>query len=190
LSLRRRRIPLLPLSILVFSITVNAQNWPSFRGPNASGVADGTKPPTTWDVDKTQNVLWKTGTPGLSHASPVLWGNQIFVITAVSSDSKTTFAAKDRGLDLAIDNAKQTEMIFTFDKRNGRVLWSNTAYGLCPAVVVNRKKRALCPRFGLCPHFQRPEAEPGAQPIIPEIADGAAQPRLTSGGRAEVGRSN
>jgi len=35
------------------------------------------------------------------------------------------------------------------------------------------------------PHFQRPEAEPGAQPIIPEIADGAAQPRLISGGRAE-----
>jgi hypothetical protein len=108
LSLRRRRIPLLPLSILVFSITVNAQNWPSFRGPNASGVADGTKPPTTWDVDKTQNVLWKTEIPGLSHASPVLWRNQIFVITAVSTDSKTTFAAKDRGIDLAIDNAKHT----------------------------------------------------------------------------------
>ena len=35
------------------------------------------------------------------------------------------------------------------------------------------------------PHFQRPGAEPGAQPIIPEIADGAAQPRLISGGRAE-----
>ena len=53
-----------------------------------------------------------------------------------------------------------------------------------------RYKAGLCPRFALCPHFQRPEAEPGAQPIIPEIADGAAQPRLTSGGRAEVDRSN
>ena len=38
-------------------------------------------------------------------------------------------------------------------------------------------------RVGLGPHFQRPEAEPGAQPIIQEIADGAAQPRLISGGR-------
>jgi hypothetical protein len=84
------------------------QNWPSFRGPNASGVADGTKPPTTWDVDKTQNVLWKTGIPRLSHASPVVWGNQVFVITAVSSDSKTTFTARERGLDLTIDNAKHT----------------------------------------------------------------------------------
>jgi hypothetical protein len=122
------RISVLSLSILAFSITANAQNWPSFRGPNASGVANGTNPPTTWDVEKTQNVLWKTGIPGLSHASPVVWGNQIFVITAVSSDSKTTFAAKDRGIGLANDDAKHTWMIYALDKRNGRILWSNTAY--------------------------------------------------------------
>ena len=128
LSIKRPCISLLPLLILAFSITAHAQNWPSFRGPNASGVADGTNPPTTWDVEKTQNVLWKTGIPGLSHASPVVWGNQIFLITAVSSDSTTTFAAKDRGIDLATDNAKHTWMIFALDKRNGRVLWSNTAY--------------------------------------------------------------
>jgi hypothetical protein len=128
LSNKLRRTSALLLSILVFSITAAAQNWPSFRGPNASGVADGTNPPTTWDVEKTQNVLWKTGIPGLSHASPVVWGNQIFVITAVSSDSKTTFAAKDRGIDLATDNAKHTWMIYALDKRDGRILWSNTAY--------------------------------------------------------------
>src|ERR1041385_5465456 len=81
---------LLVLVLFLSATTINAQNWPSFRGPNASGVAEGTNPPLTWDLEKSQNVLWKTNIPGLSHASPIVWGNQIFLITAISSDSKTT----------------------------------------------------------------------------------------------------
>jgi outer membrane protein assembly factor BamB len=117
------------LLVLAFSsITINAQNWPSFRGPNASGIAEGTNPPTTWDLEKTQNVLWKTNIPGLSHSSPIIWGNQIFVITAVSSDANAGFNAKARGIDLANDDAKHTWMIFALDKRNGRVLWTDKPY--------------------------------------------------------------
>ena len=115
------------LLVALSSITIHAQNWPSFRGPNASGVAEGTNPPTSWDLEKSQNVLWKTNIPGLSHASPIIWGNQIFVITAVSSDANAGFKAKDRGIDLAND-AKHTWMIFALDKRNGRVLWTDKAY--------------------------------------------------------------
>ncbi len=66
--------------------------------------------------------------PGLSHASPIVWGNHIFVITAVSSDSKPTFIAKDRGIGLANDDVKHTWMIYALDKRNGKILWTNTAY--------------------------------------------------------------
>jgi outer membrane protein assembly factor BamB len=128
LTTKHLRISIISLSILSFSIIANAQNWPSFRGPNASGVADGTNPPITWEAEKTQNVIWKTPIPGLSHASPIVWGNQIYVITAVSSDSKTGFVAKDRGIGLANDDAKHTWMIYALDKRNGKVLWSNTAY--------------------------------------------------------------
>ena len=120
-----------PLAIAVLflsSITINAQNWPSFRGPNASGVADGTNPPINWDIEKSQNVLWKTNIPGLSHSSPIVWCNQIFVITAVSSEAKPTFKAKDRGIDLATDDARHTWMIFALDKRSGRVIWSEKAY--------------------------------------------------------------
>ena len=127
--MKRLTLSVLFLSLLTLSaITTNAQNWPSFRGPNASGVADGTKPPTTWDAEKSQNLLWKTAIPGLSHASPIVWGNQIFVITAISSDAKAGFSAKDRGIDLATDEAKHTWMIYALDKRNGQILWSNKAY--------------------------------------------------------------
>ncbi|HEU4711711.1 MAG TPA: PQQ-binding-like beta-propeller repeat protein [Pyrinomonadaceae bacterium] len=123
----KRLTILIAIAILSFT-TANAQNWPSFRGPNASGVAEGSKPPITWDVAKTQNVLWRTAIPGLSHASPIVWDNHIFVITAVSSDAKTGFIAKDRGIGLANDDAKHTWMIYALDKRNGKILWSNTAY--------------------------------------------------------------
>jgi len=116
------------LVLFLSSITVNAQNWPSFRGPNASGVAEGTNPPVTWDLEKSQNVLWKTGIPGLSHSSPIVWGNNIFVITAVSSEAKPTFKAKDRGIGLANDDVSHTWMIFALDKRNGRVIWTEKAY--------------------------------------------------------------
>ena len=119
------------LAILVLFLsatTINAQNWPSFRGPNASGVAEGTNPPITWDLEKSQNVLWKTDIPGLSHSSPIVWGNNIFVITAISSDAKPIFKAKDRGIGLANDDVSHTWMIYALDKRNGRVIWSEKAY--------------------------------------------------------------
>ena len=67
--------------------------------------------------------------PNLTHArARFVWGNHIFVITAISSDSKTSFQAKDRGIDLANDDARHTWMIFAVDKRNGKVLWTNKAY--------------------------------------------------------------
>jgi outer membrane protein assembly factor BamB len=122
---------LLLLILCFFPLTIkaqtSAQNWPSFRGVNASGVVD-TKLPTTWDVAKSQNVLWKTTVPGLGHASPVVWGNQIFVITAISSDPNPGFIAKDRGISLSKDETKHTWHIYAIDKRNGRVLWEQKAY--------------------------------------------------------------
>lgn len=119
---------LLLLLLCLSPVTINAQNWPSFRGPNASGIAEGTKPPVNWDVEKSQNVLWKTPIPGLSHASPIVWGNRVFVITAVSSDAAAGFVAKDKGIGLATDEAKHSWMIYALDSKNGKVVWSNTAF--------------------------------------------------------------
>jgi len=125
----RRTITLLAVLVLsLSSITTNAQNWPSFRGPNASGVAEGSKPPITWDVEKVQNVLWRTAIPGLSHSSPIVWDNHVFVITAISNNPKATFVAKDRGIGLANDDVSHTWMIYALDKRDGKILWSNKAY--------------------------------------------------------------
>ena len=128
-TMKHLTLLLVVLSVLTLSSTnTRAQNWPSFRGVNASGVAEGTNPPATWDIEKSQNVLWKTAIPGLSHASPIVWGNNVYVITAISSDTNAGFQAKDRGIGLATDDARHTWMIYALDKRDGKILWSNKAY--------------------------------------------------------------
>lgn len=133
-----KHLLILFLFLLLSTATTQAQNWPSFRGANASGVADGSKPPTIWNAEKSQNILWKAAIPGLSHASPVVWGNRVFVITAISSDPKTSFNAKDRGIGLADDSVKHTWRIYAIDKLTGRTVWEKTAYEGVP-----RAKRHL-----------------------------------------------
>src|SRR5262245_52983401 len=119
---------LLILLFLLSPTTINAQNWPSFRGPNASGVARDANLPVTWNVEKSQNVLWRTAIPGLSHASPIVWGNRIYLITAISSDAKAGFIAKDRGIGLATDDVSHAWHIYSLDKQTGRIIWSDKAY--------------------------------------------------------------
>ena len=88
----RRGIGLAVATLLIANVNVaRAQNWPSFRGSNASGVAVGKPTPTTWDGTKGTNILWKMPIPGLAHASPVVWGDRVFVTTAVSSQGKQYF---------------------------------------------------------------------------------------------------
>jgi outer membrane protein assembly factor BamB len=111
-----------------FVTITHAQNWPSFRGNNASGVAESVKTPTKWSAEKAQNIFWKTPIPGLSHSSPIVWENRVFVITAISSDVKTDFVAKDRGIGLAEDSVKHTWKIYCLDKKSGQIVWSHTAY--------------------------------------------------------------
>src|SRR5256885_757766 len=129
--------PLILISnLLVIASTATAQsNWPSFRGPNASGFAPGAITPTTWNVEKGENVLWKTPIPGLGHSSPVIWGERVFVTAAVN-ESKT--APLKVGLygdpASAEDNDVQQWKIFCLNKKTGKVLWQQTAHEGRPKV--------------------------------------------------------
>src|SRR5437762_3450571 len=60
-------------------------NWPSFRGAGASGICEGSRAPTTWNVEEGTNVRWTTPVPGLGHSSPVIWGNRLWITSAVRS---------------------------------------------------------------------------------------------------------
>jgi outer membrane protein assembly factor BamB len=116
------------------ALIAQAQHWPSFRGPQASGVSDGRALPATWDAEKSVNLSWKTPIPGLAHSSPVVWGDRIFLTTAISAAERLTYAPKDRGIDVAGDDAKHTWRIYCVDKNTGRILWERTAHEGVPRV--------------------------------------------------------
>lgn len=104
-------------------------SWPSFRGPQAAGVAEGQNLPDTWNVKTGENILWHTPIPGLAHSSPVVWGNRLFVTSAVSSDPKATFRPGLYGDgDASKDRSRQRWMLYSLDKRNGKILWERVAY--------------------------------------------------------------
>ena len=106
-----------------------AGSWPSFRGTEAAGVADGQRLPDRWNGSTGQNVLWRTAIPGLSHSSPVVWGQLVFVTTAVSSDPKATFKPGLYGDgDASEDRSTHRWMIVALDKRTGKVRWQRVAY--------------------------------------------------------------
>ena len=106
----------------------SAGSWPSFRGSEAAGIADGTNLPDTWNPATGENVLWKTPIPGLAHSSPIVWANTIFVTSAISSRSDATFKPGLYGDgDASDDRSAHKWMLYAIDKRTGRIQWERAA---------------------------------------------------------------
>lgn len=114
-------------------------NWPSFRGAQAAGVSEKQNLPDKWDGKTGENILWHTPIPGLAHSSPIIWGNRIFVTSAVSSDPKATFRPGLYGDgDASADGSPQKWMLYALDKRTGKILWERNAHEGVP-----REKRHI-----------------------------------------------
>ena len=135
---------LLSTLLLLFATPLAAHdrtedNWPSFRGVHASGVADGQNLPERWDGPKGAGVRWKTKIPGLGHSSPVVWGERVYVTTAVSSRGGDSFR---HGLygdgDASQDRSVHQWKLYALDKRTGRVVWERVAFEGVP-----REKRHI-----------------------------------------------
>jgi len=107
----------------------SGKGWPSFRGPQASGISEGQNLPEKWNAKTGENILWRTPIPGLAHSSPVVWGNRIFVTSAVSSDPKATFRPGLYGDgDASKDRSQHRWMLYAIDKDSGKIVWEKTAH--------------------------------------------------------------
>jgi outer membrane protein assembly factor BamB len=114
-------------------------NWPSFRGPHASGVASGQNLPDTWNVEAGHHVRWKRRIPGLAHSSPIVWDNRVFVTSAVSSRPDATFKPGLYGDgDASGDRSVHRWVLYSVDKHTGDIAWERTAYEGVP-----REKRHI-----------------------------------------------
>jgi outer membrane protein assembly factor BamB len=105
-------------------------NWPHWRGPLANGTAPRGKPPIRWDA--TTNIAWKTPIPGRGSSTPIVWGDLVFVTTAV--DTKKVAEAKDLPKPDPRFADKKTEapntyhrfLVLAIDRKSGKVRWQRT----------------------------------------------------------------
>lgn len=125
-----RRIVVTPIAAAPATPAAPASgSWPSFRGAHAAGVADGQALPDTWNPQTGEHVRWRTPIPGLAHSSPIVWGDRVFVTSAVSSDPKATFRPGLYGDgDASADRSTQRWMLYALDAASGRILWERVAF--------------------------------------------------------------
>ena len=117
----RRTIPILVIALAVVVLVVAARgggdgdgaNWPSWRGPLNSGVAPDADPPVEWS--ESENIRWKVDLPGPGHATPVVWGERIFVLSAVKTEKAVEPASKPTHVYRFVVSA--------LDRGTGKTLW-------------------------------------------------------------------
>lgn len=114
--------------------------WPQWRGPLCNGVAPKANPPTEWSEKK--NVRWKVELPGLGHATPVIWGDTLYVLTAAEKKSEP-----DSAMDLYLQDPEQPRerrrrpgfarrpappskvyqfQVLALDRKTGKIRWTTT----------------------------------------------------------------
>jgi len=94
---------LLAVAVLMarFVFTLEAENWPTWRGPDGNGICRETNLPLHWSTN--ENVRWRVPLPDRGNSTPIVWGNHVFVTQAVPKASRRT--------------------LMCFDRRDGKLLW-------------------------------------------------------------------
>lgn len=126
-------------------------DWPQFRGPSGSGVADRSDLPERWS--KTDNVAWSIEVPGRGWSSPIVWGDRVFVTSAISpgafkapstgifgndfaaelagkglSDDEVVRQVVSRDIELTSETGDVRYMVYAIDTRTGTMVWEREAH--------------------------------------------------------------
>jgi len=124
-----------PLAVVVLSTCLHGtlpaqmqEHWPQFRGPGARGVASAPNLPERWSA--TENVAWKTDVPGRGWSSPIVWGNRVFLTTAVNSGELET---PTKGLYFGGNRPEPREVqldyrVLCLDLLSGEILWEQSVH--------------------------------------------------------------
>jgi outer membrane protein assembly factor BamB len=137
------------LVILPFGGVGSAQDWPQFRGPHGGVAANHASLPDTWS--ETHNVVWKIDVPGRGWSSPIVWGDHVFVTTAVNLRqprqrllSPEAYRGASTGgtmsrRDLVTDTDEFRWTLYDVDAASGRVRWERTIHTAVPTRPVHMK---------------------------------------------------
>jgi len=129
-----------PFSPSPADLAVSSPNWPGFRGSGSRGIADGQHPPLKWDAEKGENLLWQTSIPGLGFSCPTIWGDRLYVTSAVSVDADTDVRIGLYGdVDSVEDESVYEFVLYCLDKNSGEIIWQQTVHTAKPAVKRHSK---------------------------------------------------
>ncbi|MBI2478407.1 MAG: PQQ-binding-like beta-propeller repeat protein, partial [Planctomycetia bacterium] len=124
--MKQLALTLLIVSTLPSLALAETPNWPQFRGAQSDGLAEGATLPDMWST--TDNVVWKADIPGWGWSSPVIWGDKIFVTSAVGEQElkKPIVGGYPGG------NVKPTDvhrwMTYCLDFDTGKIVWEREAF--------------------------------------------------------------
>ena len=104
--------------------------WHQWRGPEANGVSRTAKPPLEWSEDK--NIKWKVGIEGKGNASPIVWGDKVFLLTAINTGRVDPKRPKPEDQPKRVFGITHPNTFYKFevvclDRNTGKELWRETA---------------------------------------------------------------
>lgn len=106
-------------------------NWPQWRGPLGTGVGPRAKPPLEWNEEK--NVRWKTELPGKGHSTPAVWGDHIFLTSAVPVGDPVKPRFVRPGAHDNFDSTRKHEfLVLAVDRKTGKVRWKEKVHTAVP----------------------------------------------------------
>jgi outer membrane protein assembly factor BamB len=123
------------LGFAIGSSSAGDGHWPHWRGPEGTGVAPGALP-TSWS--DTENLKWKVEVEGRGFSTPVIWGDKLFLTTAVPMEEPTVEEppASDesggRGRRPSVRHGKQSYQVHAYDRGTGKLLWKQVAIESVP----------------------------------------------------------
>src|SRR5688500_13365243 len=133
----RRRSYLLAIGLIMAAgLAVEAEHWPQFRGSRGGVAPDDPALPDTWSA--TQNVAWKVDIPGRSWSSPVVWGEHVFVTTAIDTAGDkplrptSEYISRSGGGTMTFQDLETAKtplrwMVYDIDLKTGKVRWEREA---------------------------------------------------------------
>lgn len=124
----------LPAGTPEFEAAVPA-NWHQWRGPQANGVSRTANPPTAWS--ETQNIRWKVALSGEGNATPIVWKDQLFLLSAVKTDKVDPNRPKaedqpDNDFGIKLPNNLYDFVVTCLDRNTGKELWRQVAHSVVP----------------------------------------------------------
>jgi outer membrane protein assembly factor BamB len=107
--------------------TDSEKYWPQWRGPYATGVSRTADPPIEWS--ETTNIRWKVELPGRGSGTPVVWGDRLFVLSAVPVVPNGQASHEPRGGGARVPHKF---VVMALDRKTGKTIWERTAYEHTP----------------------------------------------------------